>query len=105
MREKPVWLALLVPAALIAFGSYFAERARRRKALFQWASDSGLEILTYRQPLLTELSPFPFSGSKAQCVFYFEARESSGARRSGWVRLGDMWRGLGSKVADVRWVG
>jgi hypothetical protein len=100
--EAVILLAIAVPAVLLAASLYWLDRVRRREALFRWASTNGFRLLTFKQPLLSEASPFPISASKAQAIFRVEV-ESSAGHRSGWVRLGSAWRGLSSDVAEVRW--
>jgi hypothetical protein len=103
MRDQIVFLVLALPAVLAAVSLYWLDRVRRREAVFRWASASGYRLVSYRQPVPTEASPFPISWSKAQHVFRVEVEDRDGSRRSGWVRLGSAWRGLTSRAADVRW--
>lgn len=105
MSDHAVFLAMALPAVLLAASLYWLDRVRRREALFRWASDSGCRLLAFKQPALTELSPFPLSVSKSQQVFRVEVQDGQGSRRSGWVRLGGVWRGLASRRAEVRWEG
>jgi hypothetical protein len=102
MPEAVVFGAVAVPAVLLTASLYWLDRVRRREALFRWASAGGYKVLSYHQPVLTELSPFRVGGSKAQAVFRVEVEGTEG-RRTGWVRLGSAWRGLTSDVAEVRW--
>jgi hypothetical protein len=102
MSEPVAFLAAAVPAVLLAASLYWVDRVRRREALFRWASAGGYRVLSYRQPAVTELSPFRVAGSKAQAVFRVEV-EGAGGRRVGWVRLGSAWRGVASPAAEVRW--
>ena len=101
---------ILVPAMIVSASGlcvllYCLDRVRRREALYRWASSNGYRILSFKQPMLTELSGFPVSASKAQQVFKVEVEDCGEkcVRRSGWVRLGDAWRGLSSGAAEVRW--
>ena len=103
MREPIVLLALTLPAVLLLVTLYWLDRLRRREALFRWACRNGYRLLSFGQPLLTEASPFPVSASKAQQVFKVEVEDGLGRRRSGWVRLGDAWRGLAADRAEERW--
>ena len=103
MREPIVLLAIVLPAVLLFVTLYWLDRVRRREALFRWASRNGYRLVAFGQPILTEASPFPFSASKAQQVFKVQVEDGLGKRRSGWVRLGDAWRGLSSDRADERW--
>jgi hypothetical protein len=103
MREPIVLLAIALPAVLLFVTLYWLDRVRRREALFRWASRNGYRLVTFGQPILTEASPFRFSASKAQQVFKVEVEDGLGKRRSGWVRLGDAWRGLAADRADERW--
>jgi hypothetical protein len=102
MPEVIVWLAIGVPAVLLAVSLYWLDRVRRREALFRWAAENGYRLLSFQQPIVSEASAFPFSASKAQAIFRVEVDGSAG-RRSGWVRLGSAWRGLASGNAEVRW--
>jgi hypothetical protein len=99
MKEIIVLLAIAAPFV----GLYWTGRIRRREALFTWASNHGFKILGFRQPVLTELSPFPLTASKAQQIFQIEVQDAEGNQRSGWIRLGSIWRGLASDRAEVRW--
>jgi hypothetical protein len=101
--ELVVLLAVAIPAVLLFVSLYWLDRVRRRKSLFRWASESGYRLVDFGQPIPTEASPFPLSASKSQQVFWIEVEDRTGNRRSGWVRLGSMWRGLASRSADVRW--
>jgi hypothetical protein len=103
MPDSLIPLAVAVPVILLLVSLYWMDRVRRRKALLRWASDHGYRVLAFRQPLLTEASPFPFSFSKSQHVFQVDVQDALGKRRSGWVRLGSAWRGLTSRKADVQW--
>ena len=103
MRESLILLAIGVPAVLLFVSLYWLDRVRRREALFRWASEGGYRLIAFRQPILTEASPFPFSVSKSQHVFGVEVEDKNGNHRTGWVRLGSAWRGLESRSADVRW--
>ncbi len=103
MFETIVLFAVAVTAVLFTVSLYWMGRIRRREALFRWASSQGYKLLSYRQPVLSELSPFPVSASKAQQIFHIEVEDRQGSHRSGWVRLGSAWRGLASDVADERW--
>ena len=103
MRESIVFLAIALPAVLLFVTLYWLDRVRRREALFRWASRNGYRLLAFAQPILTEASPFPVSASKAQQVFKVEVQDEHGKRRSGWVRLGDAWRGLASERTDELW--
>jgi hypothetical protein len=107
MRDNLLWLVIafvmVVPSVLLAVSLYFMGRVRRREALFRWASSQGFKMLSFRQPWLSDASPFLFYGSKAQCVFKIDVQDTSGREKSGWVLLGKMWRGLASESAQVRW--
>ena len=103
MSETAVVLAIAAPAILLVVVLYWLDRVRRREALFRWAADEGFKLRSYHQPVLTELSPCPFSASKSQQVFRVEVEDPKGQHRLGWVRLGSAWRGLHSRAADVRW--
>ena len=103
MFETIVLAAFAVTAVLFAISLYWIGRIRRREALFRWASSQGYKLLSYKQPALSELSPFPVSASKAQQIFRIEVEDRQGSHRSGWVRLGSAWRGLASDAADERW--
>jgi hypothetical protein len=102
MMEVIVLPAIAVPAVLLVVTLYWLDRVRRREALFRWASANGYRLLSYKQPILSEASPFRFSTSKAQAIFRVEIEDRTGLR-FGWVRLGNAWRGLASGAADVRW--
>ena len=69
----------------------------------RWAADNGYELLRseYRMQ-----SQGPFSGvavSEAQPVYYVQVRDSAGTLRSGWVRFGRRFWGLGWDTVEVRW--
>ena len=105
MSQTLIFLTVALPTISLLAVLYWADRMRRREALFRWASASGFRVLSYRQPLLTEFSAFPLAGSKAQHVFHVEVEDCRDqARKSGWVRLGSAWRGVSSSTAEVRWV-
>lgn len=96
----------MIGSAIVLCGLlYWLDRVRRREALYRWASSNGYRVLSFKQPMITELSGFPVSASKAQQVFKVEVEDCGDhcTRRSGWVRLGDAWRGLASGAAEVRW--
>ena len=103
MREPIVLLTIALPTVLLFATLYVLDRVRRREALFRWASRNGYRLVAFGQPILTEASPFPVSVSKAQQVFKVEVEDALGKRRSGWVRLGDAWRGPAADRADERW--
>ena len=69
----------------------------------RWAADNGYELLRseYRMQ-----SQGPFSGvavSERQPVYYVQVRDSAGTLRSGWVRFGRRFWGLGWDTVEVRW--
>ena len=103
MREPLILLALALPGFLLFGCLYWLDRTRRREALYRWASEGGYRLVAFGQPIPTEASPFPFSVSKSQQVFWVEVEDRNGDRRSGWVRIGSAWGGLASRSADVRW--
>ena len=103
MQEPLILIAIAVPTILLFGSLYWLDRVRRKEALFRWASENGYRLIAFRQPILTEASPFPFSMSKSQHVFSVEVEEKNGDRRHGWVRLGSAWRGLASRSTEVRW--
>jgi|GEM_PF-2220100 len=103
MSESSIAFAIFVPAALLAMTHYCLDRVRRREALYRWANANGYRLLRFRQPVLTEASPFPLALSKAQHVFHIEVEGRRCQRQSGWIRLGAAWRGLASNKAEVRW--
>lgn len=103
MQNSLVLLALAVPAALLAVSLYWLDRVRRREALFHWANQKGFRLVHFRQPVLTEASPYPFSLSKSQQVFRVEVEARDGTHRQGWVRLGTAWLGLAARSADELW--
>lgn len=89
-------------AILFAALFYWTDRVRRQAAVYRWAANNGLKLLSFRQPILTEASAFPMSLSKSQQVFQVHV-EVDGERKWGWVRLGSAWLGLASRKADVIW--
>ena len=103
MHPVLVSFLILSVAALIAVPCYLVGRARRWTALYRWASNAGYRILQARQPWLTEASPFPFTGSRAQQVFNVRVQDADGAEKCGWVQLGSAWRGLETDTAKVLW--
>ena len=103
MKDIFILSAIAAPGVLAFAVLYWAGRIRRREALFRWASNHGFKILEFRQPALSELSPFRFTASKAQQIFQIKVQGTDGNERSGWIRLGSVWRGLASDNAEVRW--
>jgi hypothetical protein len=103
MSESLVVAAIFVPATLLAVTLYWLDRVRRREALFHWATTNGYRLIRFRQPMLTEASPFRLAMSKAKHVFHIEVEDRCGRQQLGWVRLGSAWRGLLSHKAEVRW--
>ena len=103
MRESVVFAVMAAPMIALAVVLYLFDRIRRREALYRWACSQNLDLLSAQHPLLTEASAFPVSLSKSQHVFRVHVETKDGHRRSGWVRLGDAWRGLGSTNSDVKW--
>lgn len=103
MRESLVFASLVMPLMALAVVLYLFDRTRRREALYRWASGLRLNLLSARQPWLTEFSAFPVSLSKSQQVFRVHVEMQDGNRRSGWVSLGSAWLGLGSSQAEVKW--
>jgi hypothetical protein len=93
-------LLLLVIACPVTL--YLLDRRRRREALFQWATVNGFRLLRFSQPLV-EATPFSLTPSNSQHVFKIIVADSEGRELAGFVRLGDMWRGLSSSQAEVRW--
>ena len=103
MQESVIFLAIALPVVLLLVSLYWLDRVRRREALFRWAAENGYRLISFRQPILTEASPFPVSASKSQHVFRVNVEDRLANRRSGWVRLGSAWRGLRSRAAEVSW--
>ena len=103
MKEPLVFAAMAAPMIALAVVLYLYDRILRRETLYRWACSQNLNLLSAQQPLLTEASAFPISLSKSQHVFRVHVETKDGNRRSGWVRLGDAWLGLGSTNADVKW--
>ncbi len=99
MKETFVLIGIAVPLMAL----YWAGRRQRKWALARWASSHGLTIVRCEQPVLTELSPFPVTASKAQQIFRIIVQDVHGDQRSGWIRLGSVWRGLASPRVEVRW--
>ena len=89
-------------AVALATSFYAMDRIRRREALFRWASTNGFRVLKFSQPIV-EATPFRFTPSKAQPVFKITVADSAGLEQTGFVRLGDMLRGLSSTKAEVCW--
>jgi hypothetical protein len=103
MNDTFLFTLIAVPLVVLAVTLYWVDRIRRREALFRWSANHGYKLLSFRQPLMTEASAFPVSASKSQHVFHVDVEAPDGTRRSGWVRLGSAWLGLGSNKADTRW--
>jgi len=103
MNELSIIAGLLLLATIVAASLYALERIQRRKAFLRWAASQDFRIMDYRQPVLTEKSPFPIVASKAQQIFHFTAQLPDGTRKSGWVLLGSAWSGLYSKQARIQW--
>ena len=103
MQESVIFLAIALPVVLLLVSLYWLDRVRRREALFRWAAENGYRLISFRQPILTEASPFPVSASKSQHVFRVNVEDRLANRRSGWARLGSAWRGLRSRAAEVSW--
>jgi hypothetical protein len=98
-------LTAMVVIALIGLGAGLLclERARRRRALYRWAGDNGYRLIAYDRPVFTEESPFPFTVSKAQQVYYISVVQKDGHHKSGWLLLGSGWFGSSAKEADIKW--
>lgn len=103
MNAPLFFTAIIAPSIVALITLYWSGRIRRREALFRWASNHGFKVLQFGQPVLSELSPFVFSGSKAQQIFRIKVQDTEGQTHSGWIRLGSIWRGLSSEKAEVRW--
>jgi len=103
MNEPAIIFAFVVLLLLAAGGLYSCERKHRRSALMRWAASQGYRVLRSRQPLLTEMSPFPVTVSKAQQVFQITVECNDGTRKSGWVLLGSGLSGLDSSAAKIQW--
>ena len=81
MRESLMLLAVALLSVLLFVSLYYLDRVRRREAVFRWASEHGYRLITFRQPILTEASPFPVSVSKSQQVFKVEVVDRAGNHR------------------------
>jgi hypothetical protein len=69
----------------------------------QWAADNGYELVRSEFRMRSQ---GPFSGtavSEARPVYYVQVRDSAKRVRSGWVRFGRRFWGLGWDRAEVRW--
>lgn len=95
--------AIFALGVCLAVALYWTDRIRRREAVYRWSANNGLKLLSFRKPLVTEASKFPFSLSKSQHVFRIKVETSTGDSRSGWLRVGSAWLGLTSDAADVKW--
>jgi len=98
-------IIVLVILGLMGLGVvlYSLQRLWRRRALYHWAAGNDFKLIAYDQPLLTEVSAFPFTVSKAQQVFHISVLQKDGRARSGWLLLGSGLLGLLSGEAEVRW--
>ena len=67
----------------------------------RWAADNGYELLRSEYRMWSQ-GPFV---SKTQPVYYVQVRDSAGTLRSGWVRFGRRFWGLGWDKTEVRWEG
>ena len=103
MNEWIITAGVLLLLTVTGAGLYYLERRQRRNALLRWATNQGFRVIDYRQPFLTESSPFPFIASKAQQVFHFTVQRADGIQKSGWVLLGSPWGGLNSDDAAIQW--
>jgi hypothetical protein len=77
------FLAGLAGVDQMAGGLALLDRVRRREALFRWASANGYRLLSFKQPILSEASPFPISASKTQAFFRVEVERGAGLRPAG----------------------
>ncbi len=75
---------------------------RARAAVRSWAERQELKLhkLSLR---LARRGPFLWGTSRAQHVFRVVATDPQGQRRSGFVRVGDTWRGVLTPRIEVRW--
>ena len=70
--------------------------------LHQWAEKNGYRIVRQEYRHLFK-GPFFWTSAKGQTVYHVVVEDSTGARRSGWVRCGGWWLGLLSDNVEVRW--
>lgn len=102
MQAAALLVLIMVLAIACAVSLYVLDRVRRREVLFRWASDNGFRLVKFSQPLV-EATPFPMAWSKSIHVFKIVVADANGSERTGFVRLGDVWRGLSSSRAEVCW--
>ena len=95
------WTELIWPAigflvaglAIAIFAKW--DIALSRAVLERWAIHEGLELMQCKHRALF-CGPFTWNRQKSDAVYLIKARDSKGAVRSAWVRLG-------TKTA-VRWL-
>ena len=103
MNELMIIAGVALLVTIVAARLYSLQRIQRRKAFLRWAASQDFRIMDFRQPIFTEMSPFPIVASKAQQIFRFTAQLPDGTRKSGWVLLGSALGGLNSTRAKIRW--
>src|SRR4051812_45417745 len=75
---------------------------RSNSLLRQWAANNGYHIVRQEYRHLRK-DPFFWTSTKGQTVYHVTVEDSTGSRRSGWVRCGGWWLGLLSDHVEVRW--
>jgi hypothetical protein len=93
---------LLISFVAIVIVSVVWSFSRGRTLLNRWAHDNGFEILHSEVRTLCA-GPFTWTSSRGQIVYFVQVRDPEGRERSGWVRCGSFWRGIGSDKTEVRW--
>jgi hypothetical protein len=74
MNELIIASGIVLLVTIVAARLYSLQRNQRRKAFLRWAASQDFRIIDYRQPILTEMSPFPIVATKAQKIFHFTAQ-------------------------------
>lgn len=85
-----LWIGALLVAS--AWGVWLVGRRDQeaRRLLDQWAGAQGLQVVDARRALMW-FGPFWWRTASSHVVFRFVITEASGARRSGWARIGAWW--------------
>lgn len=89
-------------AVVFVIWSFKNHENKSRAIVEKWAADQGYWLLSAEFRWF-RLGPYTLRANKQQAVFRITTRDTQGRRRSGWIRVGHWWRGLGSNEIDVKW--
>ena len=101
MREMQGLFAIAAVAVLIILSLWW-HFGRSSSLLHDWAENNEYRIIRQQYRYFFR-SPFLWTSTKGQAVYYVVIEDSAGASRSGWVRCGGWWFGLLSDNVEVRW--